>query len=116
MPDNVINVVNQMGEDKGMPNGIVFCNTLKESNLDDMYGDVDSQDDSSCASDKSWDMSKEGGQEDQKNIVYNDAVDDDEIDDLNKEDVRHLRDGLADNNNDDENNDNNYIEHGGVIN
>ena len=58
MPDNVIKVVNQIGEDDEMPDGIVFCNILKESTLDDMYGDVDSQDDSSCASNKSWDNSK----------------------------------------------------------
>ena len=59
-------------------------------------------------------MSKDSGQEDQKNIVCNDAVDDDKIDDLNKEDVLHLRDGRADNNNDDNNN-NNYLKHGGDI-
>ena len=77
-----------MGKDEGMPDSIHFCNILKESTLDDMYGDVDSQDDSSCASNKSWDMSKDGGQVDQKNIVYDDAVDDDEICVLNEEDVR----------------------------
>ena len=60
MPDNVIKVVNQMGKDEGMLDGIVFCNILKNSNLDDMYGDVDSQDDSSCAFNKSWDMLKDG--------------------------------------------------------
>ena len=47
--------------------------------------------------------------------MYDNAVDDDKIDDLNKEDVLHLRDDLADNNNDNDN-DNNYIEHGEVIN
>ena len=46
-----------------------FFNILKESTIYDMYGDVDSQDDSSCASNKSWDMSKDGRQEDQKNAV-----------------------------------------------
>ena len=110
MPDDVIEVVNQMGKDEGIQDGTYFCNIFKESTLDDMYGDVDSQDDSSCASNKSWDKSKDGGQIDQKNIMYDDAVDDDKIDDLNKEDVLHLRDDLADNNNDDDN-DNNYIKH-----
>ena len=70
MPDDVIKVVNQMGEDDGSPDGIVFCNIHKESTMDDMYGDVDSQDNSSYASDTSWDKKKDGGQTDQKTIVY----------------------------------------------
>ena len=37
MPDDVIEVVNQMEKDEGMPDGIMFCNILKEPNLDDMY-------------------------------------------------------------------------------
>ena len=41
MPDNLIEVVNQMGEDDGSPDGIVFYNILKESTIDDMYKDVD---------------------------------------------------------------------------
>ena len=64
---------------------------------------------------KSWDISKDGGQEDQKNIVYGDADNDGKIDNLNEEDLLHLRDGLVDNNNDDVI-DHTYIEHGGVIN
>ena len=58
MPGNVIDAVNKMREDEGIPDGIHFCNIYKESNLDDLYGDIESQDDSSCASDESWDMSK----------------------------------------------------------
>ena len=115
MSNNVIEVVNQMGIDEGMPDVIVFGNIFKESNLDDMYRDVNSKGDSICVSNKSWIMSKNGDQEDQKNIVYDDAVDDNKIDNLNKEDVLHLHDGLADNNNNDDNN-NNYIKHNGVIN
>ena len=115
MHDNVIEVVSKMGKEEGMPGGILFSNIHKESTFDDLYGDVESQDDSSCASDKSWDIPKNGGQIDQKTIVYDDVVDDDEIDDLNKEDALHLQDGLA-NNNDDDNNNNYDIEHSGVIN
>ena len=55
MPDNVIAEVNQIWEDDGPPDGIVFRNIRKESTMEDMYGEVDSQDDSICASDKSWD-------------------------------------------------------------
>ena len=79
-----------------------------------MYGDVDSQDDSSCVSDKSWEIQKDGGQEDQKTIVNNDAVDDDEVDDLNK-DLIQLRNRFGDNVNE-FNNEQEYIEQGGVVN
>ena len=96
MSDDVIKVVNQIGEDDRSPDGIVFCNIHKELTVDNMYGDVDSQDNSSCASDKSWNMWKDGGQEDQKIIMYDDDVDDNEVDDLN-EDLLHLRNGLRDN-------------------
>ena len=63
MSDNVIKVVNQTREDDGMPDGIFFYNIPKESTLDDMYGHINSQYVSSCASNKSWDMSKDNGQE-----------------------------------------------------
>ena len=53
MPDNVIEEVNLMGEDDGSPNEIFFCDIHKESNVEDMYGDVDSQNNNSCASNKS---------------------------------------------------------------
>ena len=61
MADNIIKVINQMGEDDRSPDGIVFHNILKESTIDEIYGDVDSQGTSSCASNKSWDMVKNGG-------------------------------------------------------
>ena len=79
-----------------------------------MYGNVDSQDNSSYASKKGWDMAKDGSQTDQENFVYNDAVDGNEINDLN-EDLLHLYNGLRDNVNN-SNNKHNYIKQGGVIN
>ena len=57
---------------------------------------------------------KDGGQEDQKNTVYDDAVDGNKINDLN-EDLLHLRNGLGDNVNDG-NNKHNYIKQSGIIN
>ena len=114
MPDNVIKVVNQMRKDDGSPDGMVFCNILKEWTIDYIYGNVNSQDNSSCVSNKSWDIAKDGSQEDQKNIIYDYTVDDDEINNLN-EDGLHLRYGLEDNINGD-NNKYNYIKQGGVIN
>ena len=53
IPDNVIEAVNQIGENNGSPDGIVFHNIHEESTVEDMYGIIDSQDDSSCVSDNS---------------------------------------------------------------
>ena len=64
-------------------------------------------------SENSWDMKKDGGQEDQKNIVYNDDMEQDEINDLN-EDLLHLRNGLGDNVNN-TNNKLEYIKQGGIF-
>ena len=42
MPDNVIEVVNKIGKDERMPDGIHFRNINKEATLDDLYRDVES--------------------------------------------------------------------------
>ena len=60
MSDDVIEVVNQIGEDDGSPDGIFVCNIHKESTVEDMYSNIHSRDDSSCASDTSWDKKKDG--------------------------------------------------------
>ena len=98
MSDNVVDVVNKMGEEEEIPNGIHFRFIHKGSTLDDLYGDVESQDDSSCASDESWDMPK-NDEIDLKNIVFDNAVNDDEIDDLDNKYALHPNDGLENNNN-----------------
>ena len=59
-------------------------------------------------------MAKEGGQKDQKNIVYDDAVDDYKINNLNENGL-HLRNSLGENLNNG-NNEHNCIEQGGIIN
>ena len=51
MPDNVIEVVNDMGKQEGMPNGIQFHNIHHKSTLADLYTDKDLNDDNSYASD-----------------------------------------------------------------
>ena len=79
-----------------------------------MYGDVDSQENSSCASNKSWNIPKYNGQVDQKNILYDHVVNDHKIDNLNKDGL-HLHNSLGDNI-DNGNNEYNYLEQGGVIN
>ena len=57
---------------------------------------------------------KDGGQEDGKNIIYDDNMEQDETNDLN-EDFLHLRNGLGDNINN-ANNEHQYIEEGGILN
>ena len=114
MPDDVISIVNQMGVDDGPPEGIVFCNIHKELSVEDLYRNVDSQDNNDNASDTSWDKKKDDGQNDNKNIVYDDDVEHDKIDDLN-EDLLHLRNRLGDNIND-ANNGHQYIEEEGILN
>ena len=54
MPDNVIQVVNDMGEQDGMPNGIKFRNIHHESTLADLFADDNLNDDDSNASDNDW--------------------------------------------------------------
>ena len=60
MPDNVIEVINQIGEDDGSPEGIVFGNIHKVLTVGGLYPDVDSQDNSDNASDTSWEEKKHG--------------------------------------------------------
>ena len=74
MPDDVIEVINRMGEDDGSPEGIVFCNIHKVLTVEDLFPDVDSQDSSNNAFDTSWDKKKHSGQDDDKNIVYDNDV------------------------------------------
>ena len=62
-----------------------------------MYHDVDSQDDSDNASNTSLDKKKHSNeQDDNKNIIYDDDVEYDEVDDLN-EDLFHLPNGFGEN-------------------
>ena len=72
IPDDVIRVINQMGEDDGSLEGIDFRNIHKVLTVEDLYPNVDSQDNSDNTSDMSWDKKKHGGQDDDRNIVYDD--------------------------------------------
>ena len=72
-----------------MPNDINFCNIHKESTHDDLYGDIDSQDNSNCASDESWDMPK-NGETNLKKIEFDNDGNDNEVNDLDDEDALHL--------------------------
>ena len=74
MPEDVIQVVNDMGEQDDMPNGIQFCNTYHESTLADLFADNDLHDDNSCASDNDWGLNKKP-EEDLKKITFDNHVD-----------------------------------------
>ena len=93
MPDDVIVVINQMGEDNGSPEGIVFCSIHKVLTVEDLYPDVDSQDDSNNASDTSWNKKKHCSDDYDKNILYDDDIEYNQVDDLNKDNL-HLHSGL----------------------
>ena len=51
MPEDVIQVVNEIRRQEGMPDGIQFRSIYKESTLSDLYVGDNSQDNNSCASD-----------------------------------------------------------------
>ena len=57
MAEDVVKVVNKMGKQEGMPDGIQFHSIHHESTLSDLYADEDGHDDDdddSCASDNNW--------------------------------------------------------------
>ena len=58
MPDNIIQVVNDMGIQEGMPSGIGFRNIHHESTLSDLFADKDLYDDNSNTSDNDWGLNK----------------------------------------------------------
>ena len=53
MPDDVVEVINRIWEDDGSPEQIVFRNIHKVLTVEDLYPDVDSQDNSDNDSDTS---------------------------------------------------------------
>ena len=103
MPQDLIQVVNEMGRQEGMLDAIKFCNIHKESSLLDLYIDDDFQEDKSCVFDtcNSNQKKEENTEKDLKKLEFDINVDDNEIKDLNDEHALHLNDGLADNTNTD---------------
>ena len=71
MSDDVIQVVNDMGEQDGMPNGIQFCNICHESTLVDLFVDADLHDNGSCASDNDPGLNKNPKDDLKKIKFYN---------------------------------------------
>ena len=91
MPDDVIEVVNNLGIQGGMPNGIQFCNIHQESIVADLFADEDLHNDNSCAFDNDWGLNK-NPEEELKKITFDDHVNKNEVQDLNitNEDIPHL--------------------------
>ena len=73
MPDDVIQVVNDMGEQDGMLSGIEFCNIHHESTLVDLFADNHLNDDNSNTSGNDWGLNK-NPEEDLKKIKFDDHV------------------------------------------
>ena len=94
MPDDVIQVVNDMGEQDGMPNRIQFCNIHHELTFADLFADKDLHNDDICAYDNDWGLNK-NPEEDLKKITFNNHVNENEVEDLNidNKDTPHLNDG-----------------------
>ena len=100
MAKDVVKVVNEMGKQEGIPEGIQFYNIYHESTLSDLYVDkVGHKDDNRCTSDKDW-KDRKNPEDDLKNLVSDVAVDNDEFDDLvndlNNDNTIHLNDKLGD--------------------
>ena len=94
MPDNVIEVVNDLGEQDDMPTRIEFRNIHQESIFADLFVDKDLNDGNSNTSDKDWGLNK-NLEDDLQKITLDNNVDDTEMQDLNiaNEDILHLYDG-----------------------
>ena len=92
--DNVIQVVNNMGNQEGMPNGIQFRNIYHKLTLADLFAEDNLHDDDSCASNTDWDLNKKS-EEDLKKITFDNHVNDNEVEDLNidNKDILYLNDG-----------------------
>ena len=58
MPDDVIEVVNDLGIQDGMPSGIEFRSIHHVSTLVDLFADKDLNNDNSSASDNDWGLNK----------------------------------------------------------
>ena len=91
IPDDVIEIVNNLGEQDDMPTGIKFRNIHHESTLADLFADEDLNNDDSNASDKDWGLNK-NPEDDLQKITFDKNVDDTEVQDLNiaNEDILHL--------------------------
>ena len=81
MPDNVFQLVNDMGIQDGMPSEIEFRNIHHESTLADLFADNNLNDDNSNASDNDRGLNK-NPEEDLKEITFDNHINGSEVQDL----------------------------------
>ena len=96
MAKDIVEVVNEMGKQQGMPDGIQFHNIHHKSTLSDLYADEVGQDDNSYASDNDQ-KDRKYPQADLKNLVANVGINNDEVNDLEDGDALQLNDGFVGN-------------------
>ena len=98
IPEDVIQVVNDMGKQEVTLDGIQFCNIHHKSILLDLFVDNDLYDDNIYVSDAEQKITKKPGI-DPKKIEFNIDVNNNKMDDLYNKGEIHLNDGLADDKN-----------------
>ena len=82
MAEDIVAVVNKMGEKERMTDGIQFHNIHHESTILDLYANEIGHDDNSCVSDNDW-KDKKNPEQDLKNLLDDMDIDDDELEDIN---------------------------------
>ena len=95
MAEDIVEVVNEMGKQEGIPDKIQFHNIHHESTLSDLYADEVGQDDNSCPSDNNW-KNRKNPEVDLKNLIAGVGIDNDEVDDLDDKEALHLNDAFGD--------------------
>ena len=87
MPEDAVEVVNNIGKQEGILDGIQFHNIYHESTLSDLYADkVGHKDNDSCASDDDW-KDRKNHEIDLEFLVTDVGINDDEVDDLDNKDA-----------------------------
>ena len=95
MPKDVVKVVNEMGKQEEMPDGIQFHDIHHKSTLSDLYADKDGhEDNNSCTSNKDQ-KDRKNPETDLKNLVADVGIEDDKVNELDDEDALHLNDGFG---------------------
>ena len=99
MAKDVVKVVNEIGKQEGMPDGIQIHNIHYESTLSDLYADkVGHKGGDSWASDKDW-KGRNNPEINLKNFVTDVPINNDEVDNLvnnlNNKDAIHFNDGFG---------------------
>ena len=88
MPEDVIDVINTLGEQEGVPDGVQFLDVHGKATLMELYP-ADKDDDDSHVSDVDY---EEESDFDKESLIIDDGVEDDMSDDSNEDDDVHPSD------------------------